>query len=196
MRSSISCVCCKQLSCPQNYLGGWFDARLDEVKQGSLLEGGMRFKVFENYPGDVDNPHPTTWLPLVFYGPQPYPYQTPQARLRLACSGGEHRERQVACSQHGRRWGSCSRSRAAWQFMRRDGYTRPLSAGDDSRRGALADARGRRLRGGPADRGAPDRGRPQRGGRRRGLLARRRAPHRRPGTQGAMPLTACAIFGR
>ena len=62
----------------QNYLGGGWDAKLDAVRQGSLLEGGMRFRVLEHYPGDPDNQHPATWLPLVFYGPQAYPFQTPQ----------------------------------------------------------------------------------------------------------------------
>lgn len=68
----------------QNYLGGWWDAKLDDVKQGSLLEGGMRFKVLEHYPGDPENPYPATWVPLVYYGPQAYPYQTPQVMIRDA----------------------------------------------------------------------------------------------------------------
>ena len=67
----------------QNYLGGWWDARLDAVRQGSLLEGGLRFRVREHYPDDPE-PNPTTWVPLVHYGPPAYPYQTPQVMLRPA----------------------------------------------------------------------------------------------------------------
>lgn len=69
----------------QNFLGGWWDARLDAVRQGSLLEGGMRFRVQEHYPDDPD-PYPVTWVPLLFYGPPAYPYQTPQVMIRDAVS--------------------------------------------------------------------------------------------------------------
>ena len=64
----------------QSYLGGWWDARLVAARRGSALEGGLRFEVVEHYPGDLDNPHPRSWVPLVHYGPPAYPYQTPQVR--------------------------------------------------------------------------------------------------------------------
>jgi hypothetical protein len=68
----------------QDYLGGWWDATLRGARTGSVLEGGARFLVEENYPGDPDDPFPQTWVPLVYYGPQPYPFQTPQV---LSCCG-------------------------------------------------------------------------------------------------------------
>lgn len=66
----------------QDFLGGWWDARLADARTGSSLEGGLRFLVEEHYPGDPLDPNPTTWVPFVFYGPQPYPFQTPQVMVR------------------------------------------------------------------------------------------------------------------
>jgi hypothetical protein len=83
----------------QNYLGGWWDAKLDAVKQGSLLEGGMRFKVLEHYEGDPDNPNPSTWVPLVYYGPQAYPYQTPQVMIRPARPWSERSKTELKVGQ-------------------------------------------------------------------------------------------------
>lgn len=66
----------------QDFLGGWWDARLADARTGSGLEGGLRLLVEEHYPGDPLDPNPTTWVPFVFYGPQPYPFQTPQVMVR------------------------------------------------------------------------------------------------------------------
>lgn len=68
--------------CVQDFLGGWWDARLADARTGSTLEGGLRYLVEEHYPGDPLDPNPTTWVPFVFYGPQPYPFQTPQVMVR------------------------------------------------------------------------------------------------------------------
>lgn len=73
--------CPKAAACLQDFLGGWWDATLRGARTGSVLEGGSRFLVEENYPGDPDDPYPQTWVPLVYYGPQPYPFQTPQVLL-------------------------------------------------------------------------------------------------------------------
>eukprot|EP00892_Ulva_mutabilis_P011161 jgi/Ulvmu1/8417/UM042_0124.1 len=70
------------VSTEKDFLGGWWDARLADARTGSTLEGGLRFLVEEHYPGDPLDPHPTTWVPLTFYGPQPYPFQTPQVMVR------------------------------------------------------------------------------------------------------------------